>query len=671
LRTVIIFLLLIFTLVGGLAFLAFTSSGNAMLLPHINTYLKENVDGVKISLSELRLKPNSVAVVAKVNDTIDITAQGPIEILNKNFNLDYTLHAKEIKSEAITIQEDIHINGTAKGNLENIDITGKGSAFKSNISYALSLIDKNPKNIKFDMENANIEEILAVTGQKPYAKGFMTLHVDMPELDPEHPQGNATLKIDKGTLNANMLQKDLNISLPHDTPYSADFVFTAKGDSISVEGKVLSTLANLKLTNGAYNLKTQNLFSQYNLLIPDLSKLRSLTGTALKGKLRINGQVAHKDGALSASGLTHSFGGETTFSYQGDTLKAKLSNVKTATLLHVLDQPNYANGTTNANLTLTSLKALIGTFDLQTKGAANTSVIKKVSDINLGKKFIFNGTTNGQIKNKKVFTKVKMKTTMANIDMTDMVYDIKPAVLRSKYRIYIPDLGRLKPLTGKRYRGDMHINGDLTKAKDLVVTGHGKEFDGSIDFKLVNDNLKANVKGATVSKVMHMLNYPQVLEAISQAKIDHNIASGKGKVDASLDNARILPNTLTKLLKELVKIDLTRERYNNARFLANISQKIINFRFDAQNKNSHFKINKGVLNRISGAINAAVDIRIKNKDLKATIRGTIDKPRIELDASDYLKSKVEKKAERLIEKKLKLPEDKDTEEIKGFIKKLF
>jgi len=652
--------------------LAFTSNGNAMLLPYINTYLKGNVEGAKISLSELKLKPNSVMVVAKVNDAIDVTAQGPIEILNENFNLDYTLHAKEIKSEAIMIQGDIHINGTAKGNFENIDITGKGSAFKSNISYALSLIDKNPKNIKFDIKNASIKEILAVADQKPYAKGFMTLHVDMPELDPEHPQGNATLKIDKGTLNANILQKYLNISLPHDAPYSADFVSTAKGDSITVEGKVLSTLANLKLSNGIYNLKTKNLLSQYDLLIPSLSKLRSLTGgTALKGKLRINGQVAHKDNVLSVSGLTHSFGGETTFSYQGDTLNAKLSNVKTAALLHTLDQPNYANGTTNGNLTLTSLKALTGTFDLQSKGAANTSVIKKVSDINLGKKFIFNGTTNGQIKNKKVFTKVKMKTTMANIDMTEMVYDIKPAVLRSKYRIYIPDMGKLKPLTGKRYRGDMRINGDLTKAKDLVVTGHGKEFGGSIDFKLVNDNLKANVKGATVSKVMHMLNYPQVLEAVSQAKIDHNIASGKGKVDVSLDNTRILPNTLTKLLKELFKIDLARERYNNAKFLANISKKIINFRFNAQNENSHFKINKGLLNRISGAINAVVDIKIKDKDLKATIQGTVNKPRIKFDASDYLRSKVEEKGNDLIKKKLKLPEGKDTKDIKGLIKKLF
>jgi len=500
LRIIIIPLLFILALGGGLALLAFTSNGNRIMLPYINIYLQQRVYAAKIDLSAFRLKPDSLEAAARVNDAIDVTVEGPFNILGKSFSLDYTLDAKKIQSKVFTIQEDIHINGTAKGTFENVDITGEGSAFSSNISYGFSLIDKDPKNFTLDIKDAHIEEILGATAQKPYAKGLMTLHIDMPEVHPKHPRG---------------------------------------------------------------------------------------------------------------------------------------------------------------------------VFDIQAKGVANTAVIKEVANINLGEKFSFSSTANGQIKNQKLFTKVKLKTTMANLDMSDMVYDINSKILHSRYRIEIPDLRRLKPLTGREYRGDILIRGDITKSKDLVVTGEGKEFGGSIDFKLVNDHLKTNVKDATVSKILSMLNYPQILEAKAEATIDYNTASRKGSMDATLNQAYILPNRLTTLLMNLTKTDITKERYDNAKFLVNFSPEVIHFTLDAQNNNSHFKIDKGVLHKKSGAINISADIKIKEKDFKVTITGTMHHPNIKLDTSKYLKSKVQKRLEHLIDEKLKLNNDKDSEAIKDLIKKLF
>lgn len=655
----------------GVLFLLFTSSGNTLLLPYINRYLQSSVDGTKITLSKLALKPGSVVAVAKINDSIDVTAKGPIDILDQRFNLTYTLSAQKIQSKTVTIEEDIRIEGRAKGDLEDMHISGKGSAFNSNINYDLNLINNEPRNIKLNIKNASIEEILAVAGQKPYAKGLMTLQIDMPELDPEHPKGNAKLKIDKAVLNTNVFRDEFNISLPRNTTFSADLDSAVKGESITAKGEIRSSLANLKFTDGSYDLKQQDLSLKYHLLVPELAKLKTLLPATLRGKLKVDGQIVHKEGLLSASGVTHSLGGKSTFAYKGDIFQSKLSNVKTERLLHMLGQPNYANGTLSANFKLQSLKDIKGLFDLQTKGAANRAVVKKALDIDLGKKFLFNGSASGEIKDQKLFTKAKFKTTMAKIDMPDIVYDIKSATLRSGYHIYIVDLGKLQPLIGRRYRGDMDIRGTLTKAKDLTVIGKGKEFGGSVDFKLVNDHLKANAKGATVSKIMHMLDYPQVLEAMTQAKVDYNLATGSGSVDAELDSARILPNALTKLLKEFVKVDLAAERYNNARFLAKISKNIINFTFDARNKNTHFKIDKGVLHKKNRSIRASVDVKIKEKDLKVTIRGTLDKPKIKLDSSAYLKSKVEKKVSDYIDKDLKLPEGIEKEQVKELFKKLF
>ncbi len=673
-RFFIILFLLIILFIQGLLFVAFTATGNDMLLPYINSYLRDNIPAAKVEVLKLRLKPSSVGILAKVNDSIDIKAKGKFDILSQDFNVNYIVDTHEIKTPTITIKEHINIKGNAQGSPEAIKINGKGLAFESNIVYALSLIENVPQDIKVHIEKANIQNLLVVAGQKPYAKGLLTLHAIMPKLDPDNPQGDAKLIISHGILNSKLIKDDFNISIAKNTKYSAGFRASAKEENIAITGKILSDLANLTLNNGIYNLKNSNLSSDYIVDISDLKKLKSITEADLKGKFKVAGKVMVKDTIPEVTGTSESFGGKTTFAYKGDTLNAKLSKIETATLLHKLGQPNYIGGNTNANIKLSSIKNLNGTFNAQVVGAVNTKIVKKEFDTDLGKKFYINSGVKGDIKEQKVFTHLILKTTMANIKATNAIYDIKKQSFSSNYLIDIPDMGKLQPISGKQFKGDMQINGNIKKDKNLIVSGHGKEFGGSIDFKLLNDDFKADVQGATVSKVMHMLDYPQVLEALSKAKVNYNIATGKGDMVATLDNAQILPNQLTKLLKEYGDIDLTSQKYNNSKFLAKITKNLINFSLDARNKNNYFVIKKGALDKITGAINATVDMKIQGKDLKATVRGTVDNPKVSLDASEYLKnmakdkilkSEAGKKAKKLIKKKLKSKTGKQLKDLAG------
>jgi hypothetical protein len=656
---------------GGLYFLAFTPSGNNLLLPYINGYLAENVKAARVEVTRLNLKPSSLQATAKINELINVEASGPFDIMSKAFDLDYTIDAPKIKTEQIEINEKIHITGKAKGDPEHITIQGDGKAFKSDIAYALKVIESQPQNIKIDMEGAAISEILAVAGLKPYATGRLSLHADMPELDPNDPQGKAVLKVTDGSVSSPLLKRDFSLDTPADTNFSADVVSQVEAGKVALKGDILSNLATIHLRNGAYQLDNQHFNGEYALNIPDMSRLHTLTKAPLKGELKADGTIKKSQEALIITGLTHSFGGDTTYYYAGDSLKAKLSKVKTATLLSKLGQPAYLNATADANINLTSLTKLSGAFDAVIDGAANTKVIKKAFDLNLGKEFTLHASSKGTIKEQKVYTSLNANTTMGKLLLNNLIYDIQNATLSSKYTLSLPDMGKLQPLTGKRYSGDMLINGNIKKSKDLIIDGQGKEFDGSIDFKVVNNRLNADVKGATVSKVMQMLNYPQVFEALSAAKIDYNLATKQGSVDATMDNARILPNQLTALVNQFVKFDLVKERYNNSKLLAKIAGNAINFNVNAQSTNSHFKIDKGFLNKLTGAINATIDLKIKDKDLKATIKGTVERPKVHLDASAFLKSKVKKKVDDFIEKKLKLPSGQGGEQIKGLLKGLF
>ncbi|MGC9351671.1 MAG: hypothetical protein ACP5D3_06750, partial [Sulfurovum sp.] len=156
-----------------------------------------------------------------------------------------------------------------------------------------------------------------------------------------------------------------------------------------------------------------------------------------------------------------------------------------------------------------------------------------------------------------------------------------------------------------------------------------------------------------------------VLEALSEAKVDYNFATQRGRVDAKLDSARILPSQLTILLKQVLQIDLTRERYNQATFVSTMTPTRFNFDFIAQNPISHIKILNGILEKRTERLNASVDMRYKEKSLKAKITGTLKRPKVALDTSALIKSKLDGKVDTLIDKKLK---DKGGEQIKGLLK---
>lgn len=662
---VLIFMLLVAALLGGAFFLAFTPSGNALFLPYLNSYLKENIEGARVELLSFSLTPGSLSVVAKVNDSVDLAAQGPVDLWDQSFDLSYTLDAQKIESKALRIDKALHIRGKAKGRMEDMHITGSGEAFESDIRYDLNLRENQPQNISLSLNDASIAQMLVIAGEKPYAKGRMSIDVNMPTLDPEHPQGEARLQIRDALVDAALLRQEHNISLPSDTAFGADMTARAEGETLLAEGDITSPLATLALSETRYHLKSQKLNTAYQLDIPDMAKLKNIIQAPLAGKVAMAGNVALEGKSVDATGITHSLGGEGRFHYKNDTLSASLKEAEAARVLAMIGEPRYLSGKLSGTVKLDSVEKLSGKFDLKSSGRAEGAVVKKALDLDLGKEFQYDMTAGGKISAQKVYAQTKLDTTMGKLSMPDMVYVIMPGSLHSSYHLYIPDLGKLQPLTGKQYRGDMDFKGELRKEKDLVITGEGKEFDGSVEYRLVNERIKADVHGATVSKVMYMLGYPQVLEALSEAKIDYNFVTERGRVDAKLDSARILPNQLTMLLKQFTQIDLTRERYNQATFVSTISPTQFDFDFIAQNPVSHFKIIDGVLEKKSERITASVDMRYKDKDLQAKITGTLKRPKVALDTSSFIKSKLDSKMDKVLDNKLK---EGEGDQIKGLLK---
>ncbi|MGC9351761.1 MAG: hypothetical protein ACP5D3_07205, partial [Sulfurovum sp.] len=476
---IVIVILFVAALFGGAFFLAFTPSGNALFLPYINSHLKESVEGAKVELVKLSLKPGCVTVAAKVNDSVDVVAEGPIDLFEQSFDLSYTVDAKKIAGQGFSVEKPLHIRGKATGRAEDMHITGSGEAFASAINYDLNLEENRPQNIKFYLQDASIAELLAVAGEKPYAKGRMSVDVNMPTLDPDHPQGEARLKITDALIDAATLKEAHQIALPSDTPLQADITARTEGEMILAKGDIITALASLALSEIRYHMETRKLDTDYLLDIPDMGRFKNVVDAPLGGKLNLAGRASFSGQNITATGVTHSLGGESRFTYENEALNTIMREVEVAKLLTMIGEPAYAGGKLSANLNLDNLEKPSGRFDLKSSGRADSAVVKKALDINLGKQFNYDIAASGKIKEQKVYAETRLDTTMAKLTMPDIVYDLAPGALHSSYHLYIPDLRKLQPLTEKQYRGDMDFRGEISRGKDLVITGEGKEFDGS------------------------------------------------------------------------------------------------------------------------------------------------------------------------------------------------
>lgn len=667
-RYFIIGVLVVALALQGVLLMLFTATGNDLLLPHLNTYLKENVKEAKVEVSEYRLGLDTLTFLAKVNDSIDVKAQGKIDLLAQTFDMDYILDTDEIKTKTMSIKEKINVKGNVKGHQDDMKISGKGLAFESPVVYDLRKIDDTLQNIKIKTEKADITKILAVMGKDRYADGLLSLEIDMPKFDAKKPQGKAKIFLQNMHLDREKISKDFNIDLPEKMLLSAELDAVSKEEQISLEGTLNSNVANVRLTKGTFNPLTEDLSAGYHVEVHDLSKFDALAKRSLHGTFALSGDVSQKNAVLKVSGVTKSFGGKSSFDYENDSLDARLENVKTETLLYKVGEKNYITGRATSKINLSSLKNLTGTFDTKVKGKVNTKVVKQMTKTDLGKTFMLDSQIKGKVKDKKILSHMILNTTMAKITADHFVYDLQKRSLASDYKLNISDMRKLKPLTKKAFKGNMYLSGKIKKEKDLVITGHGKEFDGSIDFRLRNDHLKADVTGATASKVMYMLVYPQVIEAVTEATLDYDLKKRQGTVQGTLNNARILPSQLTFLLKQFAKIDLTRERYNNSKFFVNLDKQWVKFTLDARNKEDYITVSEGVLNKNTDALNAHVDVKIKDKEFAANIGGTIKHPKVTLDSSKYLEKKINKKLDTLIEKNIK---GEGGEQIKNLLKGFF
>jgi len=570
----------------------FTSLGNSFMAPVIQSSMQQKTK-LPIVLDKFSLSISDFDIVLHLDKENAIFLKGKYSLFSQNFDIDYGVNLENLSTlkplTNLLLRGDFHTSGKVKGDMDFFEIDGVSDVAKSDTAYHVELRKFNPTSIIAKIKKLKLDTLLYMVNQNAYASSDINLDIDFKNITPHAMDGDIKLQTRNGILNTSIMKKDFNITVP-----SAGFCMKLdaklKKDNIDYIYLLNSSIARFT-SSGNLILQPLKMDIKYGVIIKELAVLKPLSGVDVKGDLKLNGTLkGKKDNLINKLGMS-----------------GKLDN-------------RYLSK-------VYKFKSLMPRF-----------------------KYVLNMQNN--IKPKNIDTAIKLRTTLADLDVKKATLSLPENSLVSDYALKVPSLDKLYFVTERHIRGGIIANGEIKKDKDFDFTAHSNIAGGKLDAKLHNDDFHADLKSVQTIEVLHMLIYPEIFKSTLDAKVDYSLAEQKGKMKGYLNDGRFTKNQVFALVKQYAKIDLCAEKFKGD-VSADINKENILASLDLKSNTSSVKTKNTYLNSKTKKIKSVIDIEANHNPITVKLSGATNSPKVEVDATKLIKREAQKAVEKEAGKLLK------------------
>ena len=505
-------LVILLTLTGTL-FYAFSPSGNEMLKPYIKEKLEEKI-GLPVEVRKFTLDVGESSAILRINKQADVEIVTHYDVLAQSLNGIYRVKVKNFQYEDILLRQ-ANLQGHFKGVAEDIVIDGKGTALDANLAYSLRVLEQKPQNIVANMKGVSLAEILEFTGQPPMANGTIDIDINMPDIGQEFANGYGHIVLHKALFNAGIVKKMYDLTLPKESYVTGNVDMKLKGNSLNLLANAKSNLFSLKIEDASIGLKDKKVLGSYAM---DVKEMGILTQNQLAGALKVLGTVEVDNEKYHLKGNTHSLGGSLLFEI-AETSKFHFENLELSKILHLAKQPAYAKGLLSGSGDIDK-EMKSGRYDVQVqKGQFNAKSIEKAFGYQIPGVNSFALESTGKIAKKILDAEVSLKSSLSDVQLTGLVYDIKKKELDATYDIFLPNIGLLIPNNKAVKRGYMNAKGEVHLGETLVIKGTTKGLGEKLDFMYDSKTAKIDANGLFIEKLLSLAGLPRYVKGELSSKI--------------------------------------------------------------------------------------------------------------------------------------------------------
>ena len=636
--------------------LLFTSPGNAVAAPLIESKIKEKT-ALPVTLANFELTMSSFNITLQLSKSNRIEASGNYSLFSRELNAVYRIRLNALEELKPLTQRTLHgklgAEGSVVGSSAQLRIDGSSDIAQSQTTYEIELLDLAPTKVIATIKQLQLNALLQMSGEPAYVKGVVDADIQLDDLDPQHLAGFSTIAIKNGIVNRALMQKDFNITLPK-TTFKTDLQAKLAAKDVDYTLDFSSNLAAITST-GTIIPETVTSDIVYDLAIKELALFKPLTNAPLRGPLNLSGTLKGDKASMLLKGKSDIARSDTSVEVilkelQPHSLTLEGKGLRLGSLLYMVEQPRYADGKLDLNVNISDARPgnLDGTITSKiTQGKVNAKVIGKAFDLKNVPKITFNATSTSVLKKRTVTSQLQLKSSLATLSLNDAKIDLENKVTTSDYSVKIPDLDRLYFLTERHLKGGLSFTGDLKKDEHLLVNAHSKLLDGSIDARLLDQKFHADFTSIETLKALRMLTYPEIFSSSLEGKFDYNIATKKGTLDAQLHKGRFTQNEMIDLVRQFGNYNLYNERFEST-LVSRIHKENTDSDLDMVAGNATIRGKNIALNTRTKRINAKLDVVANRNPIGVRLRGNVNAPQVDIDATKL----IEKEAGKLIEKEV-------------------
>lgn len=638
-----IFLAFVTTLILIIYTLLFTSFGNGILKPIIEDKINsERNTSIEIETFELDMSHFNLKILLTPSNSI--TASGSYGIFSQSIDATYSLAFEKMRELAPLLQRpskgNVHIKGSVIGDAQNMEILGESDIAASLTKYKINLEDFNPTQVIATINNAQLDKLLALTGEHTYARANISLDVKLLDANPKHLDGSAILSVNKGRIDTALMKKMFNLTLPK-TQFGVKVVSKLKADTVSYVAKVQSNLLNVN-SQGALILAPLRVNLNYDIDINELALLRPITKAPLRGEFATQGQVKGSEASLNILGSSDLAGSDTTYDvtlthFKPQKVLAKISDAKLSKLLYMLGEDKYAQADIDMDVKLTDLdpKNLQGEAKLDvSKGTIFPATMKKSFGIVLPKTH-FTTQAELNLNGKVVHYTLALLSNLAQIQSNG---SLEPDTLKSDihYDLDIKELAFFKPITQSPIRGPFATSGKVTGDKKLMrVQGTSNIANSDTSYNLSlkamqPHQLKVTMANARLEKLIYMAGQPALAKGllnigINLDKLDPEDLRGKAKLAITQASFN------SKTFKKEYQLKLPQTDFSSD-VNVDLNGKVVSYLADFSSSLASIK-SKGTLEPKTLALDASLNVAIAKLELLRAFTGAPLRGSMQLDAT--------------------------------------
>ncbi|RUM45002.1 MAG: hypothetical protein DSY46_03955 [Hydrogenimonas sp.] len=460
-------IILLFLLVGTIYGLLFTAPGNQFLQPIIEQKIADQI-ALSTKLEHFLLRPDRFEVSLKIGDDTSIQTKGTIELGTQSIDATYDVAIHELSQLQTLIGQQLNgpfqTHGNIKGDLKIMTIDGVSDVAKSQTAYHLTLREFTPEALTAKIAHLHIDQLLYMLNQPIYTKGLVDIDANIPQLDMESLKGNIVTTLSQGMLQPTPIQKDFNISIPHNLTFNGDIQTRLIGTKAISHLDLTTSIANFQSKSLVYNLKEGSLSTDYDLQVPDLDKLYFITQQHMDGEVNLTGDVKVDQENIQINTHANIFGGvlEATYKKKLSKLYVKIQNIQTVALTDMLLYPHIFDSRANVTIDYNTDKE-DGTLHAELLNGQilpnkMSFLLQQMANFDITKEIYQRTIIDTKIDKKVLHSDLYMKSRLTEINSTNGTIDLEDQTIDTTLNIKIRKNKLPVTLTGALTSPDIKID---------------------------------------------------------------------------------------------------------------------------------------------------------------------------------------------------------------------